>query len=132
MSGILQSALSQSTPMESRDNDDELNFSPALPIDEANADQDVLRYLRGVRNEASTMNQILYYDKSQQEDEDSVALFQQVDVVADVEFDAWSTQLVNKFKLLKRNYTLTMLTLYPTTTSTPSNGKQHLNIHHQM
>lgn len=87
--------------MESRDNDDELNFSPALPIDEANADQDVLRYLRGVRNEASTMNQILYYNKSEQEDEDPVALSQQADVVADIEFDAWSTQLVNKFKLLK-------------------------------
>lgn len=89
--------------MESRANDDELNFRPALPVDDINTDQDVLHYLQNVRNEANTINQILYHDKSEHihVGEGELFLTQELILDGDVEFDEWAHQLVIKFKLLK-------------------------------
>ncbi|KAI5964509.1 hypothetical protein KGF57_001001 [Candida theae] len=87
---------------DSKGSDDELNISPAFPIDDVNTDQEVIQYLQGVRSEASAMNHILYHER---EDhiivQDHHTPIHSEPTVTDVKFHTWSTQLIHNFKVLK-------------------------------
>ncbi|KAG5419726.1 hypothetical protein I9W82_001606 [Candida metapsilosis] len=84
------------------DDDEGLSLVPALPINDANTDQDVLRYLQDVRNEATSMNHIFYHERENSSREtDLIASTEDPVAITDPAFDAWSSQLIHNFKQLK-------------------------------